>query len=157
MNTFDLIRASTYSAPYAYASIKGGTVVGSLFAYTYGQGTILVMEAEGLPTIECEQGIHAVYIHEGSTCQSTSDHPFAGAGNVLNFTTCRRPYRTGDIPPLFSTNGSAWNIAYIGKFTPHQIVGRTVSIHYGPNTFLNSEINTTDPRIACGQIVQLYQ
>lgn len=158
MKTFDILRAINYDAPYAFASIRGDTVSGSLFVYAYGQGSVLVVEAEGLPTIECGQGIHAVYIHEGPDCENTNGQLYSGAGPVLNFTTCNRPYRTGDTPPLFSTvDGNAWYMMYTDKYIPAQLVGRTISIHQGPNEFLEATTNTTDPRIACGQIVQLYE
>lgn len=158
MNTFNILRSITYNAPFAYAYIKGGTVEGSLYAYEYDKGTVLVIEADGLPASQCNQGIHAVYIHEGMTCDSNSEQLFAGAGAVLNLTSCHRPYRTGDLPPLYSTNhGSGWYMMYTDKFTPHQIIGRTITIHQGPNSLLDTTPNTTDPRIACGVIVQLYQ
>lgn len=158
MNTFDILKTITYDAPFAYSYIKGGTVEGSLYAYEYDTGTILVVEAEGLPSTECTQGIHAVYIHDGTTCDSVSDPLFSGTGAVLNFTSCIRPYRTGDLPPMYSTEqGTGWYMMYTNKFTPHQIIGKTITIHQGPNSFLDTVPNMVDPRIACGIITQLYQ
>lgn len=51
------------------------------------------------------------------------------AGGHFSINDCKHPYHSGDLPPLFSKSGQAWMSVYIQKFTPGQIVGRTVIIH----------------------------
>ena len=80
MDTFDIIRALCQQTPKAYAIIRGTIVNGSMLAYEFGQGTIIVVEAFGLPVTGCGLGIHAMHIHEGGNCSGSADEPFADTG-----------------------------------------------------------------------------
>ncbi|MFV0393759.1 MAG: superoxide dismutase family protein [Coprobacillaceae bacterium] len=157
MNTLDILRKLSSSNPYAYASIRGGTVAGSLLAYDYQDGTIIIVEAEGLPVTDCEQGIHGLHIHEGSSCETVDGVPFGGAGEHYSLTSCPHPYHTGDLPPLFSTKGIAWMAVYTDKFKPEQIIGRTIIIHRDPDDFTTQPVGHSGARIACGEIIELYR
>lgn len=157
MNTFDIIRAISGTSPYAYADIRGGTVAGSLVAYAYDAGTIIVVEAEGLPVTDCEQGIHGLHIHEGASCQPLDGVEFGAAGGHFSLTSCPHPYHTGDLPPLFSTMGKAWMAVYTDKFRPDQIIGRTVIIHRDPDDFTTQPAGHSGTRIACGEIIELHK
>ena len=46
---------------------------------------------------------------------------------------------------------------YIQKFTPDQIVGRTVIIHEKADDFTTQPSGNSGKMIACGQIIELYQ
>ena len=70
---------------------------------------------------------------------------------------CPHPYHTGDLPPLFSEDGQAWMAVYISKFTPEQIVGRTIIIHGNVDDFTTQPSGNSGPMIACGVIRELYQ
>ena len=70
---------------------------------------------------------------------------------------CKHPYHSGDLPPLFSKSGQAWMSVYIQKFTPDQIVGRTVIIHEKADDFTTQPSGNSGKMIACGQIIELYQ
>jgi Cu-Zn family superoxide dismutase len=155
MNTLDIINIVSSMHPYAYANIQGNNVMGRLMAYGYHHGTILVVEADGLPITECNQGIHALHIHEGSSCESIGGVPYAASGNHFTVMSCPHPYHTGDLPPLFSTNGQAWMAVYIDKFTPDEIVGRTVIIHQNIDDFTSQPSGNAGTKIACGEIVRL--
>lgn len=53
MNSFDLIRVLCNTSPKAYALITGATVTGTMLAYSFEEGTIVVVEAQGyrLPVV----------------------------------------------------------------------------------------------------------
>ena len=67
MNSFDLIRVLCNTSPKAYALITGATVTGTMLAYSFEEGTIVVVEAQGLPATGCGLGVHGLHIHEGSS------------------------------------------------------------------------------------------
>ncbi|WP_300080488.1 superoxide dismutase family protein [uncultured Thomasclavelia sp.] len=157
MDTFDIIRALCQQTPKAYAIIRGAIVNGSMLAYEFGQGTIIVVEAFGLPVTGCGLGIHAMHIHEGGNCSGSADEPFADTGGHYSTNSCPHPYHTGDLPPLFSNDGLAWMAVYIDKFTPEDIVGRTIVIHAGVGDFTSQPSGNAGAIIACGAIRELYQ
>lgn len=70
---------------------------------------------------------------------------------------CPHPYHSGDLPPLFSMNGQAWMSAYIQKFVPEQIIGRTIIIHEKADDFTTQPSGNAGKMIACGEIIELYQ
>lgn len=87
----------------------------------------------------------------------TPENPFGNAGGHYSTTNCPHPYHTGDLPPLFSEDGQAWMAVYISKFTPEQIVGRTIIIHGNVDDFTTQPSGNSGPMIACGVIRELYQ
>lgn len=98
MNSFDLIRVLCNTSPKAYALITGATVTGTMLAYSFEEGTIVVVEAQGLPATGCGLGVHGLHIHEGSSCSGTPENPFGNAGGHYSTTNCPHPYHTGDLP-----------------------------------------------------------
>lgn len=155
MNTFEIIRIVYSTTPTAYAIIRGSTVSGTFAAYPYQDGSIILVEAQGLPQTGCDQGIHGLHIHEGSSCTGTADDPFANTGGHFQTTSCPHPYHAGDLPPLFSTDGRAWMLVYIGKFKPEQIIDRTIVIHASIDNFMSQPSGNAGTKIACGEIRRL--
>lgn len=155
-NTYDMLRIMSTTSPQVYALIRGGSVTGNFAAYPYQGGSIVLVEVRGLPATGCGQGIHAMHIHEGSSCTGTPEDPFANAGGHFSTTNCPHPYHTGDLPPLFSTNGNAWNIFYTTKFTPEEVAGRTVIIHEQLDDLSSQPAGNSGAKIACGEIFELY-
>lgn len=157
MNQFDIIRVLCRQNPQAYALIRGPLITGSMLAYPFEDGTIVVVEAQGLPVTGCNLGIHAIHIHEGSSCSGEGDNAFSQVGGHYSTNTCPHPYHAGDLPPLFSSDGRAWMAVYIDKFTPEDIVGKTIVIHQNLDDFTAQPSGNAGKIIACGQIMQLYQ
>lgn len=157
MNTFDIINMLYNDTPKAYAAIKGDGIDGVLLIYEYGEGSVLVVEVQGLPDTECDQGVHGFHIHEGSSCTGSASEPYSNAGGHFSLNDCAHPYHSGDLPPLFSKNGQAWMSVYIQKFKPEQVVGRTVIIHEKADDFTTQPSGNAGKMIACGQIIELYQ
>lgn len=152
MNTFEIIRTVYSTTPTVYAIIRGSTVAGTFAGYPYLDGTIVLVEAQGLPETACNQGIHGLHIHEGSSCSGTASDPFANTDGHFTIDECPHPYHIGDLPPLFSTNGRAWMLVYIGKFKPEQLIDRTIVIHAGVDDFMSQPSGNSGAKIACGEI-----
>lgn len=158
MNIFDIIRVLCQQSPKSYALINGPTVTGTMLAYPFEEGTILVVEAQGLPATGCRLGVHGMHIHEGASCSGSANQPFAGTGGHFSTNSCKHPYHTGDLPPLFSNaEGVAWMAVFIDKFTPEGIVGHTIVIHASPDDFTTQPSGNSGEIIACGAIKELYR
>lgn len=157
MDTFEIVNVLANMAPIAYSLIKGEGIEGTMLAYEYNYGTILVVEVQGLPITACNQGIHGLHIHAGSECTGSGDNPFSNAGGHLDLDNCPHPYHTGDLPPLFAKDGTAWMAVYLKKIMPKQIIGHTIIIHAGTDDFKSQPSGNAGKMIACGQINELYQ
>ena len=83
MNSFDLIRVLCNTSPKAYALITGATVTGTMLAYSFEEGTIVVVEAQGLPATGCGLGVHGLHIHEGSSCSGTPENPLVMLEDII--------------------------------------------------------------------------
>ena len=150
--------------PDAYCRIKGSMqyagVEGMVFFYEVEDGILIEADVRGLPMpnkISCNQPIFGFHIHAGESCEGTKQDPFKDALGHFNPDNCPHPYHTGDLPPLFSEDGQAWMAVYISKFTPEQIVGRTIIIHGNVDDFTTQPSGNSGPMIACGVIRELYQ
>lgn len=156
MNTFDIIRVIAMSEPTAIAHIQGSDVNGKFLAFPYSTGSIVVACADGLPDTGCHLGIHGFHIHEGTSCATQDGKPFGASGGHLNLTGCQHPYHTGDLPPLFSDEGKAWMAVYTSRFTPEEVIGRTVIIHSHADDFVSQPAGDSGNKIACGVIMAPY-
>ena len=64
------------------------------------------------------------------------------------------PLHSGDMPVLFSdSNGYAFLAFYTDRFTPDQVVNRTVIIHQNPDDFRSQPAGNAGKRLACGVIM----
>lgn len=150
-------------APAAKATLTGSAlapeITGSVRFYPYLDGTLVLVEATGLPehvpAILDKQpvGPFGFHIHEGGTCGvTTGDQPFLSAGSHFNPTNQYHPQHAGDLPVLFSNGGYAWMAVYTNRFRPADVVGRTVMIHQNPDDFRTQPAGNSGVRIACGVI-----
>lgn len=62
------------------------------------------------------------------------------------------PDHAGDLPPLMRSNGNAFSAVVTDRFTPSDIVGRTVVIHSNPDDFSTQPSGNAGKKIACGVI-----
>lgn len=144
--------------PLAYANISGSRqyqgVQGFVMFYRYKEGTVVVADIIGLPTSNerCIKGIYGFHIHSGDTCTGTTADPFANAGTHYNPEECEHPDHAGDLPVLFENNGNAWMAFYTDRFTPKEIVGKTVIIHDMPDDYRSQPSGDSGVKIACGTV-----
>lgn len=152
LNSFDILKVLYYDTPQVYASISGKGITGMMTAYKYLDGSLVMVEVSGLPQTNCNQGIHALHIHAGDSCMGDKEDPYKNAGSHFSMNDCPHPYHTGDLPPLFSNQGYAWMCVYTDKFSPDQIVNRTIIIHEKVDDFTSQPAGNAGKKIACGVI-----
>lgn len=156
LDSFDIMKVIVDETPVVYASIHGKGITGMFCGFSYLDGTLVVVEVNGLPESSCGQGIHAMHIHEGSQCSGDSEDPYKNTGGHFSMTHCVHSYHTGDLPPLFSNQGFAWMAFYTDKFSPDQINHHTLVIHEKVDDFTSQPSGNAGSKIACGKIRMLY-
>jgi len=154
----------TQTTPVARAILMGNNgntrLRGTINFYPAGNGTLVAAEVVGLPrTVLTSKGeapagpFYAFHIHEGSACGSgAGDNPFSDAGNHYNPTQTTHPGHAGDMPPLLADKGYAYATFFTSRFTPDQVIGRTVVVHQNPDDFHTQPSGNAGQKIACGPI-----
>lgn len=146
--------------PVARAHVRGGTSNSSLYGtvefFRAYPGTLVVSEFYGLPYdgAPCGENFLALHLHE-SGCggvPGTAGGPFAAAGGHYNPGDCPHPAHAGDLPPLLSNRGYAFQIVYTERFQPQEIIGRSVVVHAQRDDFTTQPAGDAGTRIACGTI-----
>lgn len=146
--------------PAACAEIHGTISHPNLFGianfYSISSGVLLFIRVKGLPSESqaCGPSFFGLHIHEGVSCTGTSSSPFANIGGHYNPNRCAHPEHAGDLPPLVGNRGDALMIVLTGSFTVAEIMGRTISIHAGPDTFTATPHGIDQASIACGVILE---
>ena len=134
--------------PMAVACVEGiGGLQGTVKFYPIPGGCLVMAEVVGLP--KNETGFYGFHIHEGRSCggvgySETKGH-FSPGGED-------HPRHTGDLPPLLSDNGRAFLAVKTCRFTPCDIIGRTVVIHGEAENFRSQPGGNAGQKIACGVI-----
>jgi len=151
--------------PDAQAEITGGplapNVRGTVSFYEVQGGSLVVAEVYNLPKMTAPEGNSppvgpfGFHIHEGTSCEiGTSTDPFQKAGGHFNPTNMPHPLHAGDMPVLFANdNGYAYLAFFTDRFTPKEVVERTVIIHQNPDDFRSQPAGNAGKRLACGVIM----
>ena len=146
------------SRPLAKAFIKGNStypdISGNVRFYQTVYGVIVVAELTNLPkdSDNCNSPIFAFHIHQGETC--TPSDTFDNTGTHYNPNNCPHPYHAGDLPPLFSANGTAFLVTLTDRFKVNDIIGKTILLHSAPDDFTTQPAGNSGTKIACGEIVR---
>lgn len=142
----------------ACAHIRGSEaypdIEGIMEFYDMYQGTLVALQIFGLPWEEgqCKERIFALHIHEGNQCTGNSTDPFADAKLHFNPGNCQHPEHAGDLPPIFGNHGFGYMIFYTERFTPQEILNRTVIVHSHLDDFTTQPSGDAMEKIACGMI-----
>lgn len=148
--------------PYAFAKIKGSNdypcINGIVYFYKVQEGVLVSLQVNGLPVSDeiCKKPIFAVHIHSGGSCSGNSTDPFADAMTHYNPNDCAHPYHAGDLPPIFGANGLGFSVFLTNRFSPKQIIGKTIIIHSAPDDFTTQPSGNSGTKIACGVISPVY-
>ncbi len=136
--------------PNAIAQMRGGEefpeVEGAVEFYAFESGVMVVADVENLP--KTETNIFAFHIHEGNSCENN----FAETGSHFNPKSVPHPQHAGDLPPLFSCGGNAWQSFFSDRFRLEDVIGRVVVIHKNPDDFTTQPAGNSGTKIACGKI-----
>ena len=134
--------------PEAVACVSGeGKLCGCVKFYAAGCGCLVAAEIRGLP--ESDTGFFAFHIHEGGDCGGTD---FSDTGGHFNPEKQAHPRHAGHLPPLLSDHGTATLLVQTSRFTPGEVIGRTVVIHQNPDDFHTQSAGNAGRKIACGMI-----
>lgn len=141
--------------PRAYAKIEGGSKFPQIRGFArfyespYG-GTVIEMEVFGLPddgTVRAP-AFFATHIHEVGDCSDD----FTKTGMHYNPLNQPHPRHAGDLPPLLSNQGYAWQTFYDSFLELYDLIGRSVIIHRNPDDFTTQPSGNSGDKIACGEI-----
>ncbi len=149
-------------SPYAFAKIKGNKdyplINGVIYFYKVQAGVLVSIQLNGLPVSNeiCKNPIFAVHIHSGGSCTGNNTDPFADAMTHYNPDDCAHPYHAGDLLPVFGANGIGFSAFLTNRFSPGEIIGKTVIIHSAPDDFTTQPSGNSGMKIACGVISSVY-
>lgn len=144
--------------PVAYANVRGkdeyASVKVNVYFYRLMEKVFVVVDAQGLPQNggECGKNVFGFHIHSGESCIGNETDPYADAKTHYNPYNCPHPEHSGDMPPLFGNNGSAFMGFVTDRFTIDEIIGKTVIIHSKADDFTTQPSGNSGEKIACGII-----
>ncbi|MDO4323479.1 MAG: superoxide dismutase family protein [Lachnospiraceae bacterium] len=148
-----------------YAFLNGSeyypTISGCAEFYPLWGGTLMAVTVTGLPAPKngtCGSHFHGFHIHEGGSCEkgSSPEEPFPLARSHFNPANCPHPEHAGDLPPLLSNDGFAFQIFYTNQFVPEEVLGKTVIIHLSADDFTTQPSGNSGAMIACGEIKSVW-
>lgn len=141
--------------PHAMAWVTGNDANSQLsglvkfYDTPYG-GVLVEAEIFGLPNVNEQNStnFYAMHIHQYGDCSGS----FENTGVHYNPTGQPHPQHVGDLLPLFSNQGYAWDVFYDKRLTLHDIIGKSVIIHSGPDDFTTQPSGNSGTKIGCGEI-----
>ncbi len=141
--------------PFAMAWIQGNDTHRGLnglvrFYPTPYEGILIDAQIFGLPDANSDNAsqFYGMHIHEFGNC----DIPFDKTGNHYNPTNMPHPDHAGDLPPLLSNHGYAWQAFYDKRFAMEDIIGKSVVIHGMRDDFTSQPSGGSGEKIGCGVI-----
>lgn len=152
LNYKNIVDVIAKSKPMAQSIIRGSAkypkISGKVNFYATQSGVVVVSEVMGLP--KTNTNVFGFHIHEGKSCTGNQTDPFANAGLHYNPLHMPHPMHAGDLPPLFSNNGYAWQAVLTNRFQIPEIIGRAIVIHDNPDDFTTQPAGNSGNKIACG-------
>lgn len=144
------------AVPVASAILRGdpshAQIMGEATFAPFGRGTLVVVRLLGLPA----PGFLGFHIHEKGDCSTGGDVPFTSAGGHYNPQGAAHPWHAGDLPPvLAASDGTALLAAYTDRFTPADVIGRSVIVHQMADDLHSQPAGDSGLRMACGVIREI--
>ncbi len=128
---------------------------GTVNFFSWKEGTLVEAEIFNLPSSKPPIdnfppiGPFGFHIHEGDAC---GDYTFEKAGQHFDPKNKPHPFHVGDLPSLLSNNGYSYIAVYTDRFSPEDVIGKTVIIHLNPDDYRTQPTGNAGERIACGVI-----
>ena len=144
--------------PYAQAILKGNNkykeLRGKVEFFPWNTGTIVKLEIVGLPS-NSENNFFGFHIHEIGECIYNETNPYISAGSHYNKDDNKHPNHSGDLPMIYSNNGYSFMLYYTARFTPKDILNRSVIIHKMQDDLMTDPAGNSGERIECGVIIKV--
>lgn len=151
----------------AVANILGGPLAlqinGVVYLREVNGGTEVKVKVSGLPNYAPAKkgmqpiGPHGFHIHENGDCEiGDPNDPFQAAGGHWNPDNQPHGNHAGDFPVLFSNNGYAEMSFFTNRFTPQDVIGKSIIIHQNPDDYRSQPAGNAGKRLACGVIQPKY-
>jgi len=142
---------------FSYAEIKGDiehqALIGKVEFFPWAKGSVVKLEIMGLPKSNYENNFFAFHIHEKANCENPEEN-FPNTGQHYTKESLIHPNHTGDLPMIYSNNGYSFMLYYTSRFTPQDVVGKSVVIHSGIDDMITQPSGNSGIKIACGEIVK---
>lgn len=154
MVSFSSLGALLRQKPDAAAVISGGRqyprIRGEALFYQTRDGVMVCVRVAGLPRggDPCDSPVFALHIHEGGDCGDG----FSRTGGHYDPQGRPHPCHAGDLPPLFSADGSAFLAVLTDRFQVNRVLGKTLVIHSRRDDFTTQPAGDAGEKIACGEI-----
>ena len=154
------LRPAAPDRPAAVADIRGGPLAPELggratFEAVRG-GALVRVDLHGLPAYRSGTppiGPHGFHIHAVGSCEvGDPQDPFLAAGGHYDPDGQPHGNHAGDLPVVFSHHGVARMAVYTSRFSPRDVVGRSVIIHENPDDFRTQPAGASGRRLGCGII-----
>ncbi len=126
------------------SSVMGYNISGRVCFWPFKGGSLVLYSIDGLPSDD----FFGFHIH---TFPVSSGDP-ATAGGHYDSAGRQHPMHQGDMPPLLSCGGFAYGMFFTDRFTPGDVIGRSVMIHGHPDDFSSDTSGHSGPRIGFGNI-----
>ncbi|MDD2959529.1 MAG: superoxide dismutase family protein [Lachnospiraceae bacterium] len=145
--------------PFAFAKISGSSAFPNLsgnaifYRNPKSPGVLVKVEVTGLPDTNSpiRSNFYGMHIHEFGDCTL----PFDKTGNHYNPRRLNHPYHAGDMPPLLGNNGYAFSLFYTNRFSPRDILHKSLILHLKPDDFVTQPSGNSGDKIGCGVIEPL--
>ena len=146
---------------YAIAYVKGSDnynkINGVVKFYNSSSGTLVKLEINGLPSSE-KNIFFGFHIHSIGKCEDIKGKDaFTTAGSHFDIGGNKHPNHTGDLPSIYSNNGYSYMEFFTNRFTPQDVIGKSVIIHEKKDDFITDPTGNSGARIACGVIMKSSQ
>jgi len=148
--------------PFAVADVFGDRehieIGGTVKFYKVPRGVLVYAEIFGLPDPkeEYKRPVFGFHMHSGAECSSRGGEAFFETMGHYNPENYPHPRHAGDFPPLFGNGGYALSVFITNRFTPEEIIGKTVVIHSSYDDFSTQPAGNSGKKIACGEIRAVF-
>ena len=144
-----------YMNPFACAKITGNNTYPELsgianFYEDAISGVWVEVELTGLPDMNSpiNSNFYGMHIHTVGNCNI----PFDQTGAHYNPNNLAHPNHAGDLPLLLGNNGYAYSLIYTNRFTPSEVLNKSIIIHSAPDDFHTQPSGNSGEKIGCGVI-----
>ena len=153
MNDLENINITPYAAAYITGTKDNLSLKGLLQLIPWNTGSIVKLEIIGLPNTQ-KNNFFGFHIHENGVCKETEN--FESAGGHYNLDMDAHPNHIGDLPMIYSNAGYAFMMYYTDRFSPKDVIGKTIIVHDMPDDLKTQPSGNSGKRIACGVIERIF-